>query len=407
MPLTTQSQRAGRYIKQPAGYSAFMPEPLPPSPQVSFDNEMLSLLSRADQCLGRLDGASRILPNPDLFVHMYVRREAVLSSQIEGTQSTIDDVLEFELGRSRRALPTDVEEVSNYVRAMNHGLKRLETLPLSLRLIREVHGELLRGVRGGDRQPGEFRTSQNWIGVEGALLRDAAYVPPPPVALMDALGAFEKFLHEPDGLPVLIHAALAHAQLETIHPFIDGNGRVGRLLITFQLCHAGVMEKPLLYLSYYLKRHRSEYYDRLTAVRESGDWEGWIKFFLRGISATADDATATAQAIVELREQHRRQVQEARGSQHAPRLLDLILEVPILTINLVSARLSISAATANKLVDQFEQLGLLNEITGGKRNRIYRYSPYLNLFRETSEDSDAAPAQATAAAMKEPIDDHS
>lgn len=268
--------RAGRYVSQPTGYRAFIPSRLPPVPAVRIDGELQRQLSEADRALGRLDGSIYTLPNPDLFVYMYVRKEAVLSSQIEGTQSSLQDLLSAEAEVLDAAAPRDVDEVVNYVRAMNRGLARLEKLPVSIRLIREIHAELLQGVRGSRLTPGELRRSQNWIGPGGSSLANAAFVPPPPDEVPDALGGLETFLHEPDDLPLLVKIGLAHAQFETIHPFLDGNGRIGRLLVTFLLCERGVLHKPVLYLSHYLKAHRQEYYDRLQSVRDSGDWEaGW------------------------------------------------------------------------------------------------------------------------------------
>jgi Fic family protein len=275
--------RAGRVVKQPTGYRAFLPEPLPPNPALKYDGELQRLLSDADRNLARLDALATLLPNPDLFVAMYVKQEAVLSSQIEGTQSTLEDVLAFEAehGNSNNGnnRPKDVSEVVNYVRAMNHGIERLEKdeFPLSLRLIREIHAELMQGVRGQERTPSEFGTTQNWIGSQGANLNTASFVPPPAHLLMNCLGAFEHFIHQHrDDIPLLIRCALAHAQFETIHPFLDGNGRVGRLLITFMLVEAKALTKPLLYLSVFLKEHRAEYYDRLTAVRANGDRDGML-----------------------------------------------------------------------------------------------------------------------------------
>ncbi len=383
--------RAGRYVKQATGYRAFIPAPLPPDPPIEISPAMLAPLSRADQALGRLDGMAETLPNPDLFVAMYVRREAVLSSQIEGTQSTLEDVLAFELDAKGREFPRDVGEVVNYVRAMNYGLNRLQKLPLSLRLIREVHAELLRGVRGAQRRPGEFRTSQNWIGPADIPLSKATFVPPPVHEMREALGNFEKFLHHPHDLPVLVECGLANAQFETIHPFLDGNGRVGRLLITFLLVHRRVLHRPLLYLSHYLKRHRSQYYDRLMAIREAGDWEGWLKFFLGGIAETADEAVETARAILNLREQHRGLLQEKELGVSGLRLLDLLFEQPLVNVNAVESYLKVSFVTANKLVEQLQKLRLLKETTGGQRNRRYRYAPYLALFESEGETSKTAP----------------
>lgn len=387
--------RAGRYVKQLTGYRAFIPGPLPPDPPIQVDHGLLSLLSRADQTLGRLDGLTQTLPNPDLFVAMYVRREAVLSSQIEGTQSTLEDVLSFELDARGREFPKDVEEVVNYVRAMNYGLDRLATLPLSLRLIREIHAELLRGVRGRDRLPGEFRRTQNWIGPEHTPLTQATFVPPPPHEMQQALDNLEKFLHQDHKLPALIECGLVHAQFETIHPFLDGNGRVGRLLITFLLVHRGVLHRPLLYLSHFLKRHRAEYYDRLTAIREAGDWEGWVRFFLRGVAETADEAVTTARNILTLREQHRALILEKNLGIGGLTLLDLLFERPLVNVNLVKTHLKVSFATANKLVEQLEGLGLLVETTGGQRNRRYRYRPYLALFEEQQGTEASVPVQTT------------
>ncbi len=392
--------RAGRYVKQLEGYRAFIPSPLPPDPPVAVDGATLGLLSRADQQLGRLDGLTQTLPNPDLFVAMYVRREAVLSSQIEGTQSTLDDVLAFELDTAGRDLPQDVEEVVNYVRAMNYGLARLATLPLSLRLLREIHAELMQGTRGGDRYPGEFRRTQNWIGPAGASLSSATFVPPPVHEMNPALNDLERFLHEMPELPALIHAALAHAQFETIHPFVDGNGRVGRLLITFLLCHRGVLHRPLLYLSHYLKRHRTEYYALLMGVREFGDWESWIRFFLEGVAQTADEATATARAVVGLRDEHRERVPDFGFGLNGLRLIDLLFERPLVNVNLVRDSLDVSFVTANKLVERFASEGFLDEVTGGRRYRVFRYSPYLRLFADTDEtdrDPDRDPVQTTEA----------
>jgi Fic family protein len=364
--------RAGRFLRQIEGYSAFIPASLPPDPLPHLDGETIKLLSKADRALGRLDGVTSVLPNPDLFVAMFVRQEAVLSSQIEGTQSTLEDVLQFEADTGAE-LPKDVGEVVNYVAAMNHGLARLETLPLSQRLIREIHERLLRGARGGDRTPGEFRRTQNWIGPVGCTLATSSFVPPPAHAMLPALDNLEDFLHDTETFPVLIHCALAHAQFETIHPFIDGNGRVGRLLITFLLCQREILNRPLLYLSYYLRAHRAEYYDRLMGIRHSGDWEGWIKFFLRGVFEVIQAATATARKILALREEHRQRVKHQT-------LLDYLFEQPLVSIKMVQERLGCGFPTAHKYVEQFVAVGILRETTGHQRNRRYRYDPYLKLF---------------------------
>lgn len=380
------AMRAGRYIQQLQGYRAFIPTPLPPTPPVRLEGELTSLLSEADRALGRLDGVSSILPNPDLFVAMYVRHEAVLSSQIEGTQSTLEDVLEFEMDARGARRTKDAEEVVNYVRAMNFGLERLASLPLSLRLLREIHERLMEGVRGSERSPGDFRTSQNWIGPQGCTLSTATFVPPPPHEMREALGNLELFLHQPGDLPALIQCGLAHAQFETIHPFLDGNGRVGRLLITLWLCERRILERPLLYLSVYLKQHRAEYYDRLTAIRSDGDWEGWLRFFLRGVAEVSASATNTARAILKLREDSR---QKVAHSALAGRLLDFLFERPVITVRATEEQLGCSYVTASTVIDQLESAGLLRETTGQKRNRLYRYEPYLALFEQEGIETGA------------------
>ena len=364
---------------------------------MALDGDLLALLSKADISLGRLDGLVKVIPDPDFFVAMYVRREAVLSSQIEGTQSTLEDLLEVELEPDARDRHTDVGDIVNYIAAMNHGLTRLDDLPLSLRLIREIHAELLRDGRGAHATPGEFRTSQNWIGPAGATLHQATFVPPPVAEMKQALGDFERFLHDRHETALLISAGLAHAQFETIHPFIDGNGRVGRLLITFLLVHGGALRVPLLYLSYYFKLYRAEYYDRLMAVRLRGDWEGWLRFFLRGVAETAEQATDTAERIFELREQNRALVLNDTGAKGLL-LLSMLFQRPLVNVNAVSRALDVTFPTANRLVASFEELGLLREITGQRRSRLFRYEPYMQLFDEPpSATSDPAPTQATEA----------
>ncbi len=401
-------RRAGTYIRQLEGYATFVPAPLPPDPPVKMDAELVRLLSDADRALGRLDGATSVLPNPDLFVAMYVKQEAVFSSQIEGTQSTLEDVLEYEADPAGDKGPKDVEEVVNYVRAMNYGLKELNNLPLSLRLIRQIHAELLKGVRGGERTPGEFRRSQNWIGPAGCTLADAEFVPPPPHHMKEALDNFEKFLHADSNLPILILCGLAHAQFETIHPFLDGNGRIGRLLITFLLCERGVLQKPLLYLSYFLKAHRAEYYDRLTAVRNSGDWEGWLRFFLRGVYEVSKASTATARAILEMREKHRILIAEKMSnSVSGLKFLDRLFERPIVSVREAERLMGVSYVTASNLIANLEQAGLLKEITGQRRNKIFRYEPYVALFSKQAiyfphELDDPGPGMKTGSPVSPP-----
>lgn len=377
--------RAGVYVNQGTGYRAFMPAPLPPDPPVRLEGELRVLLSRADRALGRLDGSVVTLPNPDMFVYMYVRKEAVLSSQIEGTQSSLQDLLAAEADLFDHAdIPRDVDEVVNYVRAMNHGLARLAALPVSVRLIREIHEQLMQGVRGGRLTPGELRRSQNWIGPGGASLREAIFVPPPADVVPGALGELERFLHADDDLPLLVKIGLAHAQFETIHPFLDGNGRVGRLLITFLLTERGVLGKPVLYLSHFLKRNRAEYYERLQSVRDQGDWEGWLTFFLRGVDQVSTEAAGTARRILILREEHRLQITTHldRAAAGGHRVLESLFDRPILSVADARKLTGTGYAAANQLVARMTELGILREITGKARNRRFAYDPYIRLFTE-------------------------
>ena len=385
------STRAGRYIAQPTGYRAFMPAPLPPNPALALTGELQGLLSAADRALGRLDGSVLTLPNPELFVFMYVRKEAVLSSQIEGTQSSLQDLLAAEAQLFEQTLPRDVDEVINYVRAMNHGLARLAELPVSVRLIREIHAELMRGVRGGRLQPGELRISQNWIGSAGFPLNTATFVPPPRHAVPAALGDLENFLHASDDLPPLVKIALAHVQFETIHPFLDGNGRVGRLLITFLLTERGVLHKPVLYLSHYFKQHRQIYYEHLQAVRDQGAWEAWLAFFLRGVIEVAGEAAETARRILQLREQHRAAitVQLGRAAGNGHKVLESLFDRPIVAVNDVQKMTGTTYAAANSLVSRLVKLDVLSEMTGYARNRRFRYAPYIALFNDAGPEGGA------------------
>ena len=379
MPITP-TNRAGRYVNQPTGYRAYEPAPLPPVPPVALDGELQRLLSAADLALGRLDGSVLTLPNPDLFVFMYVRREAVLSSQIEGTQSSLQDLLAAE-AQLLDQVPHDVDEVVNYVRAMNHGLARLPQLPVSVRLFREIHAELLKGTRGGRLQPGELRTSQNWIGPAGCTLATATFVPPPPHVVPEALGALELFLHRND-LPPLIKIALAHVQFETIHPFLDGNGRVGRLLITFLLTEGGILQKPVLYLSHYFKQHRQAYYDHLQAVRDRGEWEEWLRFFLRGIVEVAAQSADTARRILQMREEHRMAITArfGRAAGNGHKVLETLFDRPIVSVADVQRLIGTTYMAANTTVARLEEVGVLQEMTGHARNRRFRYAPYIALF---------------------------
>lgn len=374
--------RGGRYIMQPTGYRAFIPSSLPPDPTVEIDDEMQGLLSRADRALGRLDGSIQTLPNPDLFIMMYVRKEAVLSSQIEGTQASINDLLRAEADINDTEIPKDVDEVINYIKAMNYGIDRLNELPLSIRLIKEIHAKLLTGVRGHQLQPGELRRSQNWIGPLGSTLLSANYIPPPHEIIPEKLGNLELFFHENDHIPPLIKIGLAHAQFETIHPFLDGNGRVGRLLITFFLTERKLLLKPVLYISHYFKAHRHEYYEKLQNTRVNGDWESWLKFFLRGIGEVSEQATDTARNIVALRERHRTIISDNFGNVagKANKILEYLYKKPTISINNVKDYLDISYPNAKSLVNKFLENRIIVEITGNNRNKKYLYFEYLDLF---------------------------
>ena len=379
------SERAGQFRRQLTGYESFVPKPLPPDPPLRWDTSLLGMLSEATTALGRLDGLAGSLPNPDLFVASYVRREAVLSSQIEGTQSSLDDVLAHEVEARTHEPPADVAETVNHVRAMRVGLSLLDELPLSGRLIRRVHEELMTGVRGQERSPGEFRKTQNWVGPAGCTLETATFVPPAPDDLPSAVRDFEVFLNGSDD-PPLVLAGLAHAQFETIHPFLDGNGRVGRLLITLLLVQRRLLARPLLYLSLFLKQNRSEYYDRLGAIRTHGDWEGWLQFFLTGVAVTANDAVRVAGELVALTEEHRRVATDQNLGKYGWPLLDLLAEQPLVTIKYASARLSSTPTTVGRLLDRMTALGMVAELTGRQRYRVYRYTPFLDVL---VDDSDA------------------
>lgn len=386
------SSRAGNFIRTSAGgekYFIFHPHPLPPDPPLEIDADMQGLLDVANQALGRLDGVTLLLPNPDQFLYSYIRKEAVLSSQIEGTQSSLSDLLLFEHDVAPGVPIEDVRETSNYIRAMSHGLRRMEDgFPLSLRLMKEIHGLLLEGGRGGERAPGEFRRTQNWIG--GTRPGNARFVPPPAHEVVPAIGALEKFLHDdPVRTPVLVKAALAHAQFETIHPFLDGNGRVGRLLVTLLLCaeEHRVLSRPLLYLSLYLKRNREEYYTRLQRIRTHGEWEEWLAFFLEGVIDVSRSATDTTQRIVSLIGSDRQKVLTlGRAAGSTSRLHELFAGELVLTIPYAAQRLGLSAVTTGKAAVHLEQLGIVREATGKPRNRIYVYTKYLAILEEGTQE---------------------
>lgn len=384
--MILKSDRSGKIVATPTGYSAFVPAKLPPCPPVNIDSEMQALLSNADRRLGRLDGITQVLPNPDLFLAMYVKKEAILSSQIEGTQASFVDVLNAS-DKNAPEIRNDVSDVVNYVKAMNYGIRRLEELPLSLRLIREIHAILLEGVRGSNKNPGEFRKTQNWIGTAGCTLNTATFVPPPAEEMMQCMGELENFFYDETYIPALIKIAMIHAQFETIHPFLDGNGRVGRLLITFWLCQQQILTQPLLYLSYFFKQNRNEYYERLMAVRLEGDWENWIKFFLKGVATASDEAIDSAKAILALRERYSKKLFECEGnSNHAQRLLEYLFEQPIITRKDVAEILKISQPTANTLVDVFNKHGILLDATPDKvRYKQYYFQDYLEILEKGTE----------------------
>lgn len=389
MKASFNNNRAGRWIKQQEGpepFACFHPFPLPPDPPVQYDTELQTLEEQANRALGRLEGLSFVLPDPTLFLYSYVRKEAVLSSQIEGTQSSLSDLLLFENKEAPGVPFSDVQEVSNYVSAIHHGLERLKGgFPLSLRLIKEIHAILLKDARGGEREPGEFRRSQNWIG--GTRPGNAAYVPPPPHEVLTAMGALEKFLHnEPAPTPTLLKAGLAHAQFETIHPFLDGNGRLGRLLITFVLCAEGALTQPLLYLSLFFKQHREEYYSALQRIRTHGDWEGWLKFYLSGVKDVSDQASLTAKKLITMFEQHREQIQKlGKGAGSALRVHDLLKRRVILSLPIACAELHLSFPAVNKAMANLQKLGLVREFTGKQRNRLFSYDPFLKVLTENTE----------------------
>jgi Fic family protein len=388
--------RAGSFVvatsERGGGYATFSPKPLPPDPPLEIDADLRRLLDRANQALGRLDGVTLLLPDPDHFLYSYIRKEAVLSSQIEGTQSSLSDLLLFEHDIASGVPIEDVRETTNYLAALNHGLQSMaDGLPISLRLLRQVHAELLRGTRGGETGPGEFRRIQNWLGGQAPEL--ARYVPPPPNEVPGAMADLEKFLHgDPVAVPMLVRAALAHAQFETIHPFLDGNGRVGRLLVTLLLCsdtadgEERVLSRPLLYLSLHLKRHRDTYYERLQAIRTEGDWEGWLRFFLEGVISVATLATETTRRIVELIERDRRQINDlGRAAGSALLVFDQAVRDVILRIPETAERLPVSEPTVATAIANLERLGILREITGRPRNKIFAYSKYLEILSEGTE----------------------
>jgi Fic family protein len=365
-PVDFTKDAAGKLTKTPQGYVAFVPFPLPPA----LDLEPhLAELSNADRLVGELRGVARNLPNPHLLIGPFMRREAVLSSRIEGTQASLSDLFYFEASGEQESVVPDVREVANYVRALEFGLKRMEKLPLSLRLIREMHAELMRGVRGEHLTPGEFRRSQNWIGPPGCTLNDAVFVPPPTEEMKETLGAFEKYLHEPSSLPPLVRFALIHYQFEAIHPFLDGNGRIGRLLITLLLIREGILPQPLLYLSAYFETRRQEYYRLLLEVSRKGDWNTWVRFFLVGIAEQSQDSIVRTERLLELWKVYRKRVQ--KGPATALRLVDLVFSYPAISISQTAERLEVTFPAAQKNIEKLVGKGILKEVTGQQRYRVY------------------------------------
>jgi cell filamentation protein, protein adenylyltransferase len=362
----------GRLIRTGTGqaaYWAFVPAALPP--EIDWGQSRVALLSMADRALGRLSGVARNLPNPHLLLGPFMRREAVLSSRIEGTQASLSDLLLFEALPDAQPRVADVREVLNYIRAMEHGLARQATLPMSLRLIREMHAKLLEGARGQDRTPGEFRRSQNWIGPAECTLSDATFVPPPPHEMLEAMAAFENYLHAPSNLPPLVRLALIHYQFEAIHPFLDGNGRIGRLLVTLLLCMEDALPGPILYLSAYFERHREAYYAGLLNVSRQGNWGEWIDFFLRGVAEQSLDAVQRGTRLMDLREDFRARLAKRPASAQPLRLADALFAQPALTVSQAARLLDLTPRAAQLNVDKLVAAGILREVTGRKRDRVY------------------------------------
>jgi Fic family protein len=365
---------------------AFVPAPLPPHPPIEWTPELRAKFDQALLALGRLDSVSVLLPDTSLFLYMYVRKEAVLSSMIEGTQSSLSDLLLFELDQKPGVPLDDVREVSNYVAALDHGLRRLtEGFPLSLRLFKEIHGVLLNRGRGSHQAPGEFRRSQNWIG--GTRPGNAAFVPPPAEEVTGCMGKLELFLHDqPETTPVLLKAALAHVQFETIHHFLDGNGRLGRLLITLLLCEQKVLRQPMLYLSLYLKTHRQHYYELLNNVRRTGDWEAWLEFFAEAVVVTATQALETAQQLLDLFHQDQEKISRlGRAAASTSKIYSVLIQHPIATSGLLVQKTGITAATVNKALLHLEKLGIVSELTAQKRNRLFSYVRYVDIMNRGTE----------------------
>ncbi len=358
---------SGKLVRATGGYWAFVPNALPPA--IEWDTELVAQISKADLAVGTLSGLGETLPNPHLLIYPFIRREAVLSSRIEGTQSSLSDLLLFEATQVEKQ--RDVKEVQNYVHAMEFGLKRLTELPLSLRFIRELHGILMEGVRGEHAAPGEFRQSQNWIGSAGATLNEATFVPPPVAEMQECLSQLEKFLHSDTRLPPVVQAAMVHYQFETIHPFLDGNGRIGRLLVTLLLCQKNVLSKPLLYLSAFFEQHRPEYYEFLLKVSQGGEWRKWIEFFLQAVTEQSEDAVARSRHLLELLRGYSQLAREKHLPPTAGQLVELIFMKPVLNAKTAQEFLKVSYPSAQYALISLENVGILTEITGRKRDKAY------------------------------------
>ncbi len=371
----------GRLVKTARNYWAFIPNPLPPATLDKFSAEFVRILSEADRGIGVLKSLSKLIPNPNLLAAPYVRKEAVQSSRIEGTQASLSDIFYYEASKEKPK-HADILEVLNYVRAMNHGLSRLKELPLSLRLVKEIHLKLMEDVRGEKMKPGEFRTSQNWIGPSGCSLADATYVPPPVPEMNKALGQWEKFLHSDNSIAPLIKCALMHYQFEAIHPFLNGNGRVGRLLITFYLYEKDYLKYPILYLSDFFERYKNEYYDLLLGVSQNGNWDAWLKYFIRGVAEQSKVAEETGHKILDLQKKYRQQLQKDSVSMPVFHLLDMLFLNPFVSLPGVSDYLKITWPTAKASVERLVKLGILKEVSGRKRSRIYCAEELLNILAE-------------------------
>ncbi len=379
------SNRAGEYVLQKGGYSAFVPKPLPPE-DLDFDDGLRVLLSNADAALARLDGVTYVLPNPDLFVAMYVKKEALLSSQIEGTQASLQGVLEFEANVRSHENINDLQEVVNYVHAMNFGLEKVKNTRISVDLINEIHKILIEGTRGARKLPGFLRKDQNWIGRPGETIHEAMFVPPPPDSVESLMRDLEIFIDSKHKLPPLVKIALIHAQFETIHPYYDGNGRMGRLLITFYLCSVGSLSRPLMYLSFYLKKNKDQYYEILNHVRTHGDWGSWIEFFLKGVIEVSNNSIETAKKIIKLKDDTRNKLVENNiGGTSAIKMVDLLFDRPLTSSKSVAKELHISMQAATTLLAKFEKLGIIGEITGKKRYRQYIFIEYTKIIQEGTQ----------------------